>query len=133
MRSPIGLWLPVVAYMAAIFFLSSLSQPPPLPDEIPFVDKTVHAVVYGGLAVVLLRALAAGVWNGVTTTRGIWSALGATGYGISDEAHQRFVPGRMSDAVDMIADGTGACIAVALILAWGIIRRHGVRESAPRT
>jgi len=118
--------------MAAIFSISSLSQPPQLPSEIPFVDKTVHAVLYGGLAAVMLRALAAGLWVGVTVARGAWSAIGATLYGITDEIHQRFVPGRMYDVVDMVADAIGAVIAVVVILAWGIIWRHAVRKPARR-
>lgn len=118
--------------MASIFSLSSISQPPPLPSAWLITDKTVHAALYGGLSLVMLRALSGGLWRGVTIARGFWSAIGATMYGISDEIHQRFTPGRMYDVADMVADGIGAAVAVVVILAWGIIRRHVVRQSAGR-
>ena len=38
-------------------------------------------------------------------------------YGISDEFHQSFVPGRTPDVLDWLADTSGALLA-ALLLAW---------------
>jgi VanZ family protein len=126
------LWLPVVVYMAAIFSLSSISQPPPLPSGLLFSDTSLHAALYAGLAAVMMRACAGGTWHGVSSRRGIWSTTGATLYGVTDEFHQLLVPGRTFDVVDMAADGIGAVIAVVVILAWGIIRRHVVRKPARR-
>ena len=48
------LWAPVVLYMGAIFFVSSLSDPP-VP---PTTDKPLHWLAYLGLAVLVVRALA---------------------------------------------------------------------------
>ena len=53
--SPIALWGPVVAYMAFIFALSSISHPPPLPGQ---SDKLLHGLLYGGLGALFARAVA---------------------------------------------------------------------------
>lgn len=114
------LWLPVVAYMAAIFFLSSFSSPP-APQQVS--DKVLHLGAYGGLAIVALRALAGGRWEGVTvgTLIGCW--LIGTGYGITDEWHQRFIVGRSPELADVFADALGAAIGAMAAGAWSIIRR----------
>jgi len=41
-------------------------------------------------------------------------------YGVSDEFHQRFVPGRSSDVYDLLADAEGA--AAASLGAWAILK-----------
>ena len=46
----------------------------------------------------------------------VWLATSiASLYGISDEFHQSFVPGRTPDVVDWLADTSGALLAVLLI------------------
>jgi VanZ family protein len=47
-------------------------------------------------------------------------------YGVSDEFHQHFVPGRSVDPLDVLADATGALLVVAF-LAW---RARRARASA---
>jgi VanZ family protein len=47
----------------------------------------------------------------------------ATLYGVSDEIHQAFVPLRTPDVRDVIADATGAALALGAAWAWSIIRR----------
>lgn len=39
-------------------------------------------------------------------------------YGISDEYHQSFVPGRDVGALDVLADGVGGFLAVQVLLWW---------------
>src|SRR5688572_2824185 len=60
------LWGPVVAYMAAIFFLSAQSSPP-RPGGLP--DTVAHAIEYFGLGVVVFRAVAGGLGAQVTASR----------------------------------------------------------------
>lgn len=116
----LGLWLPVAGYMAAIFWLSSLSSPPSPPGV---SDKWQHAVAYAGLAVVALRATAGGRWGGVTRAALAAAWLIAVLYGVSDEFHQAFTPGRTPDVMDVAADAIGALAGTGAIGAWSIIRR----------
>jgi VanZ family protein len=116
----LGLWLPVAGYMGAIFWLSSLSHPPSPPGV---SDKWLHTLAYAGLAVVALRATSGGRWSGVT--RGALAAawLMTVSYGVSDEWHQAFTPGRTPDVVDVAADAIGALAGTGSLGAWSIIRR----------
>jgi VanZ family protein len=45
-------------------------------------------------------------------------------YGVTDEWHQSFVPGRSADAIDLVADAVGAGLAAGGLGAWGIMLRR---------
>jgi VanZ family protein len=113
-RRRLALWLPAALYAAGIFAASSLSRAPEPPGQI--TDKHVHALVYAGLSLLTLRALAGGRWQGVTALRCAAAALLAVVYGASDEWHQAVVPGRTADLLDMAADAAGAMGAAGM--AW---------------
>jgi VanZ family protein len=126
-----ALWAPVVLYLALIFGLSSIANPPELPEG---SDKNLHALLYSGLDLLLVRALAGGlnrpVRLGVVVTATVLSAL----YGVSDEIHQYYVPPRQVEALDVVADTIGAGLAAIALYAWGIIRdHHGLRNPSGRT
>lgn len=108
------LWAPVAVYALAIFVESSISRVPELPSG--FSDKDGHGVLYGGLAVLVLRAASGARWAGVTLRAALVGVAFAALYGITDEFHQWFVPGRTADVYDWVADCTGAAIGVALVL-----------------
>lgn len=95
-------WGPVVAWAGLIWFLSSRSAVPALPLSIPHLDKVLHAVIFGALAWLLVRALGAG------RRRAALAVLLAVVWGATDEAHQSTVPGRLPSWGDMVADGVGA-------------------------
>jgi VanZ family protein len=118
------LWAPVVAYMAAIFLVSSLSQPP-LPPGVS--DKAGHSFGYTGLAIVVVRAIAGGLPRRITWPQAAQALLIAIAFGMSDEFHQSFVPGRSEDIHDLYADATGAAIGTIACWAWGIIVRRKSR------
>jgi VanZ family protein len=111
--------------MALLFFLSSLSTIPPPPSG--FTDKHEHFFFYGILGALSLRALAKGTWRGVTLATVVAAIAISTAYGVSDEFHQRFVPGRDYEVLDMAADGLGAAMAAVLLWAWAIIKRRSDR------
>jgi VanZ family protein len=115
---PIALWAPVVAYMAVIFYVSSLPEAP-LPPGV--ADKPTHAFGYLGLAVVMIRALAGGLPGRITGAIAVQGTLLTIAYGVSDEIHQMFVPGRSAELVDLFADAIGACAGTACCWAWSII------------
>ncbi len=117
---PRGLWLwgPPALYALAIFVVSSLGAPPAPPPRL--TDKHMHLLAYGGLALVLVRALAGGRWSGLTVATGLQGAMVAIAYGATDEWHQWFVPGRHADLLDVAADAVGAAVAVGIlgVVAW---------------
>lgn len=106
--------------MAVIFAISSMQQPP-LPPGIS--DKAGHSFGYVLLGVLVVRALAGGL-PARLGAREVLLALAITvAYGATDEAHQRFVPGRTADLADLAADARGSAIAVVACWAWGKLAR----------
>jgi VanZ family protein len=112
------LWAPVVAYMALIFFASSLSSPP-TPPEVS--DKSLHLSAYFVLGVLTVRAVLGGLPARVTSRGAALALLIAIGYGVFDEGHQWFVPGRTADVFDLLADSVGVAAALVVCWAWGIL------------
>ena len=135
MRFPKGshpalLWLPVVIYMAAIFYASSLSVVPgPVGDW--FSDTILHSACYGGLALCVLRAFARGRWAGVTVGVAIAAWLFTTLYGVTDEWHQMYVPGRTPELRDLANDAIGALGALSVAGAWGIMTAPARADARP--
>lgn len=122
-------WIPALLYMAGIFVASSIPDVGPLPAEIS--DKSAHSLAYCGLAIVVLYALARGKAAAATIARAALAAAIASAYGVTDEWHQSFVPGRTADLADLQADAIGAALGAAL--AWGVASlRHRMRSSDGR-
>lgn len=114
------LWLPVVFYMAGIFYASSITDPP-IPSNVPDVD--LHGAAYFGLMLLVVRALARGELVRVTFGVVVAAFLITVAYGVSDEWHQMYVPNRHADLRDLQADAIGALVAGIAVKAWGIIKR----------
>lgn len=106
MRRPATRWAPVIAWMAAIFFLSSI---PRLPGAGTIPDWLSHGIAYGIGAVLIARALAAEPAR-VTASVAVMAVLLATTYGAADEWHQSFVPGRTAEVADVVKDLLGAAL-----------------------
>lgn len=114
--------------MAVIFAASSIPDLTALPGGIS--DKSGHGLGYAILGGLLLRALAGGRLRNVTWGTAAAAILLATAYGVSDEFHQSFVPGRTPDVHDVMADAIGAGLAVCAggaARAWGILGFSPVR------
>lgn len=120
--SRLRLWGPALAWALLLFVLSSFSDVPAPPSGI--TDKHEHFAAYGVLSSLVLRGLSGAALSGVTGGTAAGAAVIATAYGLSDEYHQSFVPGRDSSALDLAADALGASAAAGLIWAWAIIRRR---------
>ncbi len=113
-RSPfVRLWLPVLAWAAVIFALSSI---PSLSTGLGTWDlllrKAAHMTEFAVLGALLVRAL------GRTTPA---LALGVA-YAASDEWHQTLVRGRDGKVLDVAIDAVGVAIGV---LAWRRWRGRG--------
>jgi VanZ family protein len=116
------LWPPVIAYMAVLFILSSMSKLPPPPGQIS--SYYVHVGAYVILGLLTSRALAQGRLRNVTFNVLVGAIVISSLYGVSDEYHQRFVPGREFDVLDMVADAVGSVIGAFMVGAWSIIKRR---------
>ncbi|MBS1818720.1 MAG: VanZ family protein [Acidobacteria bacterium] len=116
--TPIRLWLPVLAYMAVIFGLSSISHTPAMPGG---SDKVLHTLLYSGLGLLFARALSGGRAPASARVILIAAIFGAL-YGASDELHQYFNPPRSVEVADVMADTIGSALGAAALYAWGIIR-----------
>ena len=118
------LWWPVAGYMAFIFALSSIADTPALPDG---ADKNLHALLYAGLGLLLVRAFAGGLWQPVSLVSVGLTILVAALYGASDEFHQWFVPPRAVEAADVVADTIGAGVAAVAMY----VRSRAVHRGVP--
>lgn len=100
-------WVPVAAYATLIFVLSSN----PRPALLPGLDKLIHVGEYCLFAGLLYWALVGSLQGRLGRVDALTVIL-TTLYGMSDEIHQFFVPGRTAEAVDVLADCFGALLCV---------------------
>lgn len=107
-------WLPPLGVAATIFFASTQSNIPG--PSIEGIDKVVHFSIYGLLATLIVRL-------GRTPLAPWLSIFLVSLYGVSDEWHQSFTPGRSVEFADWLADTLGAASAVALYTFWAGYRR----------
>lgn len=103
-------WLPVYLYAGLIFFYSSLSFPPLLAPKILHADKLLHLVEYAILGYLIARAARNSSSLRLSRQFRIFAVLLGLLYGLTDEFHQYFVPGRKVEILDLLADGTGALL-----------------------
>ena len=100
-------WLPVVAWAAVIFALSSI---PHLGTGLGTWDtilrKGAHVTEYAILGLLLVRAIG----------RELPAFLIGVGYAITDEVHQHFVSGRHSSPIDVAIDSTGVLIGLLVFV-----------------
>jgi VanZ family protein len=108
--------------MAMLFGFSSLSTLPEPPGQFSYYD--VHLAAYAGLSALTTRALAKGRLRNITRGVAIGAIAISSVYGVSDEWHQLFVPGRAFDIFDIVADATGSVVGASAVGAWSIIRRR---------
>jgi VanZ family protein len=106
--------------MGMLYWFSSWTDVPDAPAGLS--DKHIHFALYAGLAAVSGRALARGQWRQLTLVSALGATAIASAYGVFDEFHQTWVPGRMFEIADMIVDTLGALAASAALWAWSIIR-----------
>ena len=123
-------WLPAALYMALIFTLSSISQFGQLPVHVS--DKLAHAVLYAGFGVTLSWGLTAAGRRQLGWKLVVATTLLSFFYGVSDEFHQRFVPGRSFEIGDMVADMTGGFLGALAVWLWQFLRRNGRSLSKAR-
>src|SRR5262245_11373692 len=94
--------------MAVLFGASAQSDTGAI-GRVP--DWATHGAAYFVLGALVCRALAGGLLQPLAPAQAALAVLIATGYGVSDEIHQAYVPRRESSAADVLKDFGGSCLA----------------------
>ena len=108
-----------VFWILLIFWLSS-KESLPSPDLFPGQDKVEHAIAFGILGL-LIGGSFGGYGRRLSRGQAIAVILITAGYGLFDEGHQYFIPGRDASFGDVGADIVGGFLA-AIAFRW---RRTG--------
>jgi VanZ family protein len=99
-----------IAYMAGIFWLSSLPGRELASWGVSSaLFDLAHMPLYAGLTLVTLWALV-----GPTGARALFVGALVMAFAASDEWHQHFVPGRVFSWADLAADALGVALGVAV-------------------
>jgi VanZ family protein len=120
---------PAIAWTLLIFYLSSL-RTLPVPQVFHWQDKVEHAGAFFILCFFIRRAFFhQAAFPLVKENAMTLAVLVSSFYGVLDEIHQLYVPGRSFDYWDMAADATGAGVCA---LAFFVLRRwQQSRRSVP--
>jgi len=114
--------LVTLGYMAGIYWLSSIPGETDPESTLlsniilwtpPAIQNLAHIPLFGLLAMLWYRLLNS--WMKNDRLLCISAFLLATGFGILDEWHQLYVPGRYASLTDMALNALGAAFAVWLI------------------
>ena len=119
----IRFWSTCAILYAVAIFVGSAIPGPNLPDAVQAVsDKILHATEYGIFGFIVYRALAGQQkWPMIARYAVLGASIAVCLYGASDEFHQLFVPGRVADVLDWLADTAGGLVGV-LISTWWLSR-----------
>jgi|YNPNPStandDraft_1061719.scaffolds.fasta_scaffold14759_4 VanZ family protein len=132
--SIVGEWLPLVVWMAVIYWLSDQPKLPHPARKLGLsdylFDYSSHAFTFGLLTWLAWRVLR-GALSPLPWARRSW-ALGLAGvfaalYALLDEIHQMFVPGRWASPKDWAADMVGVALALGLLALLEIGPRRGAK------
>ena len=113
-KRPISIAITIIIAII-IFYLSTLTFAPSDPSGISLTSVLYHIFAFFFLALFLLLALLAGKTNKKLAISAIIITIL---YGISDEVHQFFVPGRAMALTDVFYDTFGIIFATTLYLAF---------------
>ena len=115
MRKFLIFWMPVIFYAGFIFFISSLPS-----EELPtyfLYDKLVHLIEFAILGFLLTRAIR-NYYPSLNSVKIFFLVVICVFfYGVSDELHQSFTPGRVAEFGDLFTDGLGGVVG-NLVYLW---------------
>jgi VanZ family protein len=106
-------WRFALLYMALIFVISSFEVDVPGLERFPLRDKGIHLVEYSVLGW-LCASASARTWPLASPWQtAVFAVFVSALWGLSDEIHQAFVPGRFAELNDVIADLCGSAVGAA--------------------
>ncbi|MDX1697780.1 MAG: VanZ family protein [Thiohalobacterales bacterium] len=122
-----GLSLLSALLLAGLIYYLSDQPMVAIPQVFDYQDKALHVAAYFVLGFLGLGAMRAGIHGYSIGQAGL--AFLITGlYGVLDEYHQSFVPGRHATISDVVADLTGALLGVGVLFL--LVRRYARRTAA---
>ena len=102
----------MLSIMGMIFYLSHQPGDAVVLPSIPGIDKLTHAVAYGSLAGAFLYGLHPLIRPTNRSLFAVLVVLFCIIYGMGDEYHQSYIPGRFASFGDLAADAAGALAVV---------------------
>ena len=114
----------MVIIMGIIFYLSHQPGDLSIFPQFLGIDKLLHVIAYGSLAAATLYGLNPLTKSSCRTLTAIVVVLFCILFGLSDEYHQSFIPGRFVSAWDVAADGVGALLVVGWWFRWSPSTHH---------
>ncbi len=107
------LYIPLFFYWIVLFIATTIPAPA-LPDILDFSDKIKHFIAYLGFAFLLSLSLHfQEKYKKFTRYFFIYAMIVVALYGAIDEIHQIFVPNRMCEFWDWVADVLGGLVGVS--------------------
>ncbi|MDR2491693.1 MAG: VanZ family protein [Spirochaetaceae bacterium] len=129
-RNIFNILIRIPAPVILILSVYASSVPIALPLEgIEISDKLIHLVCFAGLSGAWSWWWPPDVWKKRPLRCALITVLAVSAYGVLDEFHQSFVPGRQVSAFDWAADTVGAVLGCAA--GWFSVRFILFRKSAP--
>lgn len=118
MKKLLWRWLPVIIWLAVIFGGSSIGSLPRADDSVldALLHRIAHVIEFAILGGLLLRAISEP--GSITGRQVIGVALGCGLYGLTDEWHQAYVPGRSSELSAVPFDLGGGLIGAWIYRRW---------------
>ncbi|MCS6857959.1 MAG: VanZ family protein [Sandaracinaceae bacterium] len=101
-----------------IWFFSSFALPTFPIESFPLKDKGIHLVEYGGLGFLVAHACVHTFLRRSSWRVAFFALMLTVSWGVLDEIHQAFVPGRSADPLDLLADFVGSGLGVFGRILW---------------
>lgn len=102
--------VPMIIVMGTIFFLSHQTGDELELPEFAHSDLVAHMMAYAALGGVVLYAWSDRFKRAHPIKVILYTVLFCLAYGIVDEFHQSFIPGRYVSVMDILADTVGAIL-----------------------